>query len=462
MKIVQIIHGFPPYNMAGSEVYTYYLSRELARKDEVYVFHRIANPEQEEYKMSYGTYNGLNVCTINNTFKYCDSFEETYRNDVISKRFGSFLDELNPDIAHFGHVNFLSTTLIEEAKKRKIPVVFTLHDFWLFCQLGQLLKRNLSLCIRPESSECVRCLAPELSMNGGIGKVAGFTRRAIPDFQNSKYLGKILKGIHRQYAKILFLFQKETEAQIKKRTGHIKEMCSLVDLFIAPSNFLLDKFIEFGIPENKIAYHNNGFNTDLFNNFFRVNSKKIRFGYIGAFIPSKGVHILLDAFNSIKSQNVELRIHGTFLPYHSGYENYPEYLKSLSRKDNILWFGEYSNKDIAGILSEIDVLVVPSIWYENSPLTINEAFMAGVPVLASNIGGMTELVQDGENGLLFQVGDCEGMAEKMQMIIDNPGLIEGFRKNIKPVTSMESHALKLKAIYCELVSKIKQPAITCN
>ncbi|MGH7801327.1 MAG: glycosyltransferase [Thermodesulfobacteriota bacterium] len=460
MKIVQVIHGFPPYNTAGSEVYTYNLSRELAKKDEVYVFYRIADPEREEYEMSLGTYDGLNVCTVNNTFKYCDSFEKTYRNDIISKKFGSFLDEVKPDIAHFGHVTCLSTTLIEEAKKRKIPVVFTLHDFWLFCQLGQLLKRDLSLCHGPIDSECARCLAPQLAIKGGVRKAFELLKRTVPNFQNRTRpsswlrtgLEKILRKIYRQYTKAFFLFQKDAKAQIQKRTTHIKEMCSLVDLFIAPSTFLLGKFIEFGIPGYKIIYYDYGFNMSLLHNFSKVYSQKIRFGYIGTFIPSKGVHVLLEAFNSIKSQNTELRIHGKFLPYHLGFEDYPDYLRSLGKRDNILWFGEYDNKDIAGILSEIDILVVPSIWHENSPLTIHEAFMAQIPVITSNIGGMAELVQNRVNGLLFQVGDSKDLAKKMQMVIDDPGLIERLRKNINPVIPIENHALAIREIYRSLVS----------
>ncbi|HSE83900.1 MAG TPA: glycosyltransferase, partial [Thermodesulfobacteriota bacterium] len=219
MKIVQVIHGFPPHDMAGSEVYTYNLSRELAKKDQVCVFHRIADPEREEYEMSFGTYDGLNICTINNTFKYCDSFEKTYRNDIISKKFERFLDKVKPDIVHFGHVTALSTTLIEEAKKRKIPVVFTLHDFWLFCQLGQLLKRDLSLCHGPKDSECARCLAPQLAISRGVKKAFEIMKRTVPNFQNRTRLEKILRKIYRQYAKVFFLFQKDAKAQIQKRTA---------------------------------------------------------------------------------------------------------------------------------------------------------------------------------------------------------------------------------------------------
>ena len=428
------------------------LSRELAYKDEVTIFHRIADPEREEYEMKFGNYNGLHICTINNTFKYCNSFEKIYKNPLIAKQFGHFLDKVNPDIAHFGHVTCLSTSMIEEAKNRNIPVVFTLHDFWLFCQLGQLLKRDLSLCHGPKDYECARCLAPHLSINKRVAKFFEITKRSIPNFLNRSILEKVLRQFHRQCEKAFFFFQKDSRSQIRERTTHIKEMCSQVDLFIAPSKFLLRKFVEFGIPEDKIVYHDYGFNTALFKGFERASSPITRFGYIGTFIPSKGVHVLLEAFNRLNYDNAELRIHGKFVPYHSGFEGYPGYLRSLDKKQNVLWFGEYNNKDIAGILSEIDILVVPSIWHENSPLTIHEAFMAGVPVITSNIGGMAELIQDRVTGLLFRAGDSKDLLKKMGMIIDDPGFIERLRSNIKPVIPIESHALKIREIYRSLIN----------
>jgi len=455
MKIVQVIHGFPPYNMAGSEVYTYTLSRELAKKDEVYVFHRIADPEREEYEMGCSEFDGIKIRTINNTFKDCASFEQTYKNNIISEKFGSFLDEVQPHVVHIGHLTCLSTTLVEEAKKRGVPVVFTLHDFWLFCQLGQLLKRDLSLCSGPKDSECARCLAPQLAVQGGVKKAFEIMKKTIPNFHDGTRIGRIFRAMHLQYAKIFFLFQNKAHVQIQKRTAHINEICSQVDLFIAPSKFLLEKFVEFGISRDRIIHYDYGFNTTLIDNLAKKISKKVRFGYIGTIIPSKGVHVLLEAFNIINSQNVELRIHGKFLPYHSGYENYPDYLRSLGKKDNILWVGEYDHKDIAGILSEIDMIIVPSIWHENSPLTIHEAFMARVPVITSNIGGMAELVQDGINGLLFQVGDSKDLSKRMQMIIDNPDLIGRLKKNIKPVIPIESHALKIREVYRSLIGKKK-------
>jgi glycosyltransferase involved in cell wall biosynthesis len=257
----------------------------------------------------------------------------------------------------------------------------------------------------------------------------------------------LLKAFHRHYAKFGALLQGSGNSQVRTRNICINKMSLLVDLFISPSNFLRVKFNDFGIPKDKIVYVPNGFKMDLFDALSRIPSENIRFGYIGTFIPSKGIHVLLEAFNSINSNNAELRIHGTPLAYHQGFIDYPGYLRSLAKRDNIRWFGKYNNKDIAKILSEIDVLVVPSIWYENAPLTIHEAFMASVPVITANIGGMKELVRDNENGLLFQAGDSSDLAAIMQKVLDNPGLLDELRKSIKPVTPIASHAIEIRKLY---------------
>jgi glycosyltransferase involved in cell wall biosynthesis len=454
MKIIQVIHGFPPYSMGGSEIYTHNLSRELAKQDEVFVFYRIANPNRPEYDTRFTKSNGLNLFAINNTLKLYDSFKRTYKNDPISKIFESFLEEIKPDIIHVQHLMCLSTTLVEEAKKKKIPVIFTLHDFWLLCHLGQLLKLDLSICHGPQDTECARCMPPQLVIKGTFNKALNMMRRSGSIFKSKVLQGALLKAFHRHYGKTLYFLQKKRNVQMRNRNIHIKEMCSLVDLFISPSNFLRLKFEDFGIPKDKIIYCPNGFNLELFSSFSRKKSQNIRFGYVGTFIPSKGIHILLDAFNNIKTKNVELRIHGTSLSYHQGFIDYPAYLRSLGKRDNILWFGEYNNKDIAQILSEIDVLVVPSIWYENAPLTIHEAFMASVPVITSNIGGMKELVNDGENGLLFQVGDSIDLATKIQMIIDDPELLKKLQQGIKAVTPINEHAMHIRKLYRSLIQRI--------
>jgi glycosyltransferase involved in cell wall biosynthesis len=452
MKVLQVIHGFPPANIGGSELYTYHLARGLALEDEIYVFHRIDDRNLKEYELISKNFDGLRVYAINNTFKYCESFEEAYKNDVIASKFGRLLDQIQPDVVHIGHLATLSTTLISEVKKRNIPLVFTLHDFWLFCHLGRLLKPDLTLCGGPEPTECVSCLALKIAAKRSVRKIVEVMKRKAPSIGNESPLGRILEKIYRLYSQAFVLLKKEdANNQIIKRMAHLQDMCGLVDRFIAPSNFLLEKAVEFGIARHKITYCTHGFETRLFNHYFRKNSSKIRFGYVGTLIPPKGVHVLLQAFNQIKGQNCELRIHGMSLPSDFGDNEYPQYLQSLVKKENVFWFGKFDNKNIARILSDIDILVVPSIWYENSPLVIHEAFMAALPIITTNIGGMSELIQDGVNGLLFNVGDPEDLATKMQMVIDNQSIIDRFKKNIPPVSSIKEHALRIREIYLYLI-----------
>lgn len=453
MKIVQIIHGFPPRNSAGSELYTCYLSRELAKRHDVSVFYRVSDPSREEYATASGEYDGLKTYTINNTFRNGDSFERTYKNDVIARKFGEFIDRIRPDIAHFGHVSNLSTTCVEEAARRGIPVVYTLHDYWLICQRGQLLKKDLSVCVDPGGAECVSCLAGQLSMNSRIRTATNLIRKRLSGLPGFASLELLLKRLYASYAGVAVSSGgARTENLVAERTEHIRQICGMVSMFISPSKFLKNKFVEFGIPDEKITHRPNGFNTDMFERVERKPSEHIRFGYVGTLIPSKGVHVLIDAFNRLSDKSSELRIYGMELPY----EGYPSYARDLKKKagnGRIRFMGPFENKRIGRILGEIDALVVPSVWFENSPSTIQEAFLAGVPVIASNMGGMAELVTHGADGLLFEPGDSTDLAEKMKLVSDDPGMLEELRANIGNVATIEENTFGVECIYDQLTKK---------
>ena len=109
--------------------------------------------------------------------------------------------------------------------------------------------------------------------------------------------------------------------------------------------------------------------------------------------------------------------------------------------------GELKKEDKKKAFSEIDVLIVPSVCYENSPLTISEAFLSKIPVITSNIGGMAELVRDGEYGFTFPVGNAEKLQEKIQSFINNPELKDRFSANLPEVNDIETHAEEIMNIY---------------
>jgi glycosyltransferase involved in cell wall biosynthesis len=450
MKIVQVIHGFPPENMAGSEVYTYNLARELMKRHRVWVFYRIADSSRGEFEMLRSDYDGIPVCKINNLFRTMSTFTETYRNDVIAGKFGEFLDEVKPDIVHFGHITCLSTTCISEAHRRRIPVVYTLHDYWLICPRGQFVRRDLTLSPVQDDASCVQCMAYQLDIDGGHERVHRVTGRIKPGLYSSSISDRLLNAYHRHRARAFFRGQSRAMNQIQERTAHIKEMCAMVDQFISPSRFLKMKYVQFGIPENKILYSDNGMRTGFFSGIKRLESDRVRFGFIGSIMPTKGVHVLIKAFNRLSGSLAELQIFGNVVEY-DGVEHYGDYLKNLVRNPRVSFMGGYDNRRIGEVLAQVDVVIVPSVWYENSPLTIHEAFLAGAPVIASETGPLKELIRDGHNGLLFEMGNDADLARKMEMLISQPARIKALAKNIGSLKTIQENAAEIESLYSTLL-----------
>ena len=146
MKIIQVVHSLPDYSKAGTEIYTYQLLKELSNRHEVYCFYRISNIKMKEYAMTRKRLDGFISIAINNTFKDCYSFQDFYKNEQITKKFSEVLDFVKPDIVHIQHLIFLSTGIIEEASKRGIPIIYTLHDYWLICPQWHFLKHGQTIC----------------------------------------------------------------------------------------------------------------------------------------------------------------------------------------------------------------------------------------------------------------------------------------------------------------------------
>ena len=158
MRIVQVVNGLPPEYLGGTETYAAALAQELARQGhDVAVFTRRENARQPEYAVETTTVEQVEIARINNTQRGITSFADSYQNDTIAARFGEMLDRFQPDVVHFQHLVYLSTTCVREVVQRQIPVVMTLHDYWLICQRGRFLKPDLSVCPGQTDAGCARC-----------------------------------------------------------------------------------------------------------------------------------------------------------------------------------------------------------------------------------------------------------------------------------------------------------------
>jgi len=389
MRILEVIHGFPPYYMAGSEVYAYTLSKELAKSHDVYVFSRIENPFMDIYSLVEENIEGIKLFRVNKP-RGDYTLSDKYLDNKIDEIYQSILKDIDPDVVHIHHLSHLSTNIPILTKKYfGKPVVFTIHDFWMFCPRGQLLTSNYKLCEGPDVTRCSQCLN--------------------------------------------YLHVKEND--IIKYLTHMREVLDNIDVFLSPSNFLRDYFIKEGLPDSKIIYSPYGFDKSK----IKYRRKKyssddsLSFGYIGRIIPSKGIHLLIKAFSSIEIKK------GSSLHIYGDAGRYKTYLEKLGDQ-HVHFHGGFHNDEIDKILDNIDVLVVPSIWYENSPLVIQEAFLKGIPVIASNIGGMKELISDGVDGFLFRMGDIKSLSDILTNLIDNPTLLNSLQVKREKVRSIEDDA----------------------
>jgi len=430
MRIVKVIHGYPMRYNAGSEVYSQTLCHGLAaRGHEVHVFTREEDSFAEDFALR--CEHDRDDPRVQLHLINVARSRDRYRHDGVDRRFATLLDQVQPHVVHIGHLNHLSTSLVGEASRRGIPIVYTLHDFWVMCPRGQLMQmspadpRDLwAVCDGQDDRKCAeRCY--------------------------SRYFS----GADSEREEDLTYWT----GWVRRRMQHIREVVDQVDLFVAPARSLLARYRDdFGLAEAKLRYLDYGFDRAHLTGRARVPGEPFTFGYIGTHIPAKGIHHLIDAFGRLRG-DTRLRIWGR--PH--GQDT--DALRALGAAlpgdagARIEWTREYRNQEIVrDVFNHVDAIVVPSIWYENSPLVIHEAQQARVPVITADVGGMAEYVHHEVNGLLYRHRDPTALAAAMQRLVDDPGLARRLGERGYPfsesgdIPSIDEHVADIEAIYDDL------------
>ncbi|MFI5343877.1 MAG: glycosyltransferase [Chlamydiales bacterium] len=433
MKILKVIHGYPDRYNAGSEVYSQTLCHSLIKRGhDVTVFARHEDPYQQEYRVHWEQDRlcpEIKLCLINMA-----QSRDGYQHQQVDQAFNHLLQEYRPDLVHFGHLSHLSTSIVEVAHQAKLPLVFTLHDFWLMCPRGQFLQtintkgeELYPVCHSQEDEKCSRtCYWRHFSSQEDEEDAAYWTH------------------------------------WVSKRMAHIRQMSSYIDMFIAPSMYLLERFVkDFPIDRTKVTYLDYGFDLDRLKNRKRLPEKEFVFGYIGTHKQAKGILHLLNAFAE-QPEGAALRIWGSSL---SSFTNSLKDIVKTFKKDiqnRISWMGGYRNEKIVEeVFNHCDAIVVPSIWGENSPLVIHEALEAGVPVITADYGGMKEYIHHEVNGLLFRHRDEKSLVEQMKRFVQDPGfaLQLAKRKYLQSedchIPNIIDHAEQMESLYLQLM-KLKK------
>jgi len=311
---------------------------------------------------------------------------------------------LRPDIVHAHHYTRFGVECFSVIRRASpnTRIVLSLHEYLAICHHnGQMVKTgSLRLCDRESTLDCAQCF---------------------PDFG----------------ARDFFL-----------RKRYIQTFFEDVDLFLTPSQFLANRYIAWGLPAEKILVLENMpprvqgphpaqaqarlasetlFGTTHHN---RPNGeavpRKLRFGFFGQMSPLKGIKVLIDAAAILHEAGIEAASIDIFGDYSNQPQEYQEAVKAALEEagPNVVYNGRYENTDVRWLMSRVDAVIVPSIWWENSPVVIQEAFSCGKPVICSNIGGMAEKVRDGIDGLHFEAGRPRHLARLLANLAEQPEILD--------------------------------------
>jgi glycosyltransferase involved in cell wall biosynthesis len=446
MNVLMVVHQFLPRHLAGSEVYTFRLARALQdRGHRLLLFYTEIHPSLPQYDQSSGNYDGLSYVEVvhNRDFR---SFEQTYRDLRMEVAFQRVLDTFRPDVIHLQHLHLHSLGYPAIAKARRIPIVYTLHEYMLIClNEGLLLRPGAVPCPGAEAGACARCAAavyPHLPLKPGVlnglerlaGKL-GLPRRPVPSSLAAGDLARV--------------------QAVRARRAAVEQALAHVDLFIAPSRFLRERFLAEGLVEaDRIVYSDYGFRVPALERPPRTPSQLLRIGYVGTISEYKGVHLVIDAVRGLPQDRLDCRIYGN----PEVFPDYSERLSSGGLPACVQMAGAVPNDGVPDVMTAMDALVVPSLWAENSPLTIHEAFMAGTPVITSDYGGMAELVEDGRNGLHFRRGDAIDLRRQLRRLLNEPGLLASLRNGMPAVKRIEDDAADMERHYVHLRNGTAVPA----
>lgn len=450
MRILHAIHDFLPRHQAGSEIYCFELCRALqGRGVGVHVLCAEYDPAREHGMLAWRAHEGVGVTEVINNWAFT-SFADSYASPPLGRRLGQVLDIVQPDVLHVHNLLNLSFDLPALARERGIAVVATLHDYTLVCPAGgqRVHLAEEHVCHVIDTERCSRCFPQHplhaqlvfgrtvLARPGG-GRVARLLARARQRLPRAHPAAVALRRAAGRAAAAPMLSAQDVD----RRLARARSVFEAVDLFVAPSPALAAEYRRLGLPAAKLCVSDYGFAPLGPAGPPRRPRRErhpgpLRVGFAGTLVWHKGIHVLIDAWRRLPPDACELLVFGD--P-----EVFPDYAANLRRRAAglaVRFMGRFDRAAAPAVYAQMDVLAVPSLWPENSPLVIHEAFQAGLPVVGSRLGGTADLVADGTNGLLYEAFSADDLAAALRRLLDEPGLLDRLAAGVPVVKSIDQDA----------------------
>ena len=417
MRILHVVHQYPPDHVGGAELYTQAMARrQAAAGHEVAVFCPGPNRGNPGTAISEA---GVRVYRVGQKQRgRLAVFLSGVGAGGSGDAFAAVLAAERPDVVHLQHLMGLSVDIGAMLRAGGIPYVITLHDYWYGCANAQLLTNyDHSLCRGPDLrfTNCGRCALARAGL--GLAEPAAPLMAPLMTRRN-----RLLASIFAGAAAVL-----------------------------AATPFVRDAHAAMGLPVERVQILPLGADVmpgDVAAAGAARRAKRddsFDVGYVGGLSRQKGIHTLIAAFNRLPEQ-ARLSIYGDL----TAFPAYVAELRYSATHSGIHFAGPLLRAALWPALGELDVLVVPTLWYETYSLIVQEAFAAGVPVVASHIGVLPDVVRDGIDGRLFPPGDADALHTILYELMNQPAQLAALRAARPPVMTMDDHAARLEAVYQEV------------
>lgn len=487
LDLLYVLHGFPPDTWAGTEIYTLNLAKEMQRRghrvtvlarapatpfrgardpkasqegEEALVSGALrADGTPEDFALVETRFQGLRVLRMTHRLEH-RSIRDSYEQPRVESVFRALLARERFDVVHFQHLIHLSAGLVRVAREAGLATLVTCHDYWALCARVQLIRPDGVRCEENMGSGCFLCVKEKsLARIPSAKRLDGLAAPLLDALAKGARKGKALPAAVRR--------RWDGFADLRARHDFVVRAYAEADLRVSPSRFLRAKLVETaGFDPHGLVYSDNGMRVELVQALAKRKDPegRVRFGFVGSLVWYKGGEVLLRAMERLRGTRAVLHVHGQFGP---DVDPHHARLKELAG-DNVVFHGRFDNARLSEVYAEIDVLVVPSIWFENSPLTIHEAALTRTPVIASDLGGMREFVRDGVDGLRFAVGDADDLARAMKRFLDEPDLLERLSKDFRRIKTVAEDGADAEYRYRALAARRRSrehstgPRVVCE
>jgi glycosyltransferase involved in cell wall biosynthesis len=436
-RILITAPGFPPTHNFGAERQASRMADWLvAQGHEVEVI-AVENSQSTGFRVETSEEYGFTVHRLYYDVTSDDNFTHYYDDAHLGPAIRSILEQKHFDLVLIVSGYLLGVPVIQVAHTLGLPTAIMLTEFWFMCQRLTLLQPTGALCTGPDSDEkCMRCYWESKR------------RFLLPAQKTPKLMNTVWSAL--QDAPFA---HRMTQAMADRRQK-LRAALDAVDLVISPSQFLIDKFAAYHFDTSNYVHVRQGLQAPA-QLPQRTPGDTLRLVYVGQIQPHKGVDLPVDAVIKLLKRDypVTLDIWGSEAQA-------PDYVSLLKTRSapypGIHWNGAYGGERVWDTLAAADVLIIPSRWYENSPSVILEAYASGIPVIGTDLGGMAELIQHDQTGLLFELNSAADLAHQIQRLVDEPELLPRLRAGIPRVKSVD---MEMREIADHLTHLLKSTSL---